>query len=139
MTLDVLILRLTLDAGRDGLLEPEKFNLFKFRPPGSMRERFHFFVAEGSSCREACVVADHGIADDKGGEEPDAICGETTAKQVDAGGAMARNAGHFLQDGGGILFCEVVEGEAAEDQIGSFFTEGELAGIGLDKEHFLIR
>jgi hypothetical protein len=44
---------------------------------------------------------------------------------------------HFLEHGEGVILGEMVQREAAEGEVGGFVAKGELAGVGLDKEHFL--
>jgi hypothetical protein len=118
-------------------LEPEKSGLFEFKPPGLMGERFHLLVAKGPANREARIMANHGVSDNESRKQPNAKRSESAAAQIDAGGPKTRDAGHFPQDDKGILFSKVMEGEAAEDQLGPLLTERELAGISLNKEHFL--
>jgi len=122
---------------KDGLLKPEEFYLFEVGPAGAVGERLHFGVGEGAANGEARVVANHGVADDEGGEQPDAEGGESAAGKVDAGGANAADPGHFLKHGERVLFREVMQGEAAEGEVSALVAEGELASVGLDEEHFL--
>jgi hypothetical protein len=124
-------------ARQHGLLKPEELDLFEIGPAGPVREGFPFGVGESAADGKARVVAHHGVPDDEGGEEPDAEGGQSAADEIDAGGAMASDPGHFAEHGKGVLFGEVMEGEAAKDKVGALVAEGELARIGLDEEHFL--
>ena len=92
MTLEVLM---RFDPREHGLLKPEEFDLFEIGPAGAVGERFHLVVGEGAADGEARVVAHHRVADDEGGEEPDAEGGEPAADEVDAGGADAARPAPF--------------------------------------------
>jgi len=137
MTFEVLIL--CFHPRQHRLLKPEKLDLFEIRPSRPVRERFHLGIGEGPPDGETGVMADHGIADEEGRQEPDTEGGEPAAGKVDTCGAEPSDSGHFLQDGEGILLCKMVKGKAAKREIGGLVAEGKLAGVGLDEEHFLGR
>jgi len=103
-----------------------------------MGERFHFGMGEGAPDGKAGVVTDHGIAKEEGGEEPNTESGEAAANEIDTGGAEPTDARHLLEHGEGVLFREVMEGEAAESEVGRLVAERKLPGISLNKEDFLV-
>lgn len=84
-------------------------------------------------------MADHGIVDDESGEHPDAKGGKAAADEVDTRSAEASHTAHFLENGQGVPFSEMMERQAAKNEVGTLVAKRELAGVGLDKEHLLTR
>lgn len=82
-------------------------------------------------------MTNHGISNNKSGEQPNAKRGETAANQIDTGSSETGHANHFLQDNEGILFGKMMESETTKDQFGTSKAERKLASVGLDKKHFL--
>jgi len=137
MTLVVLMLRSTFHPGENGLLKPEELDLFEIGPTGPMRERFHFRIGKGAANGETGIVPDHGITNQECGQQPDAESGEAAADEIDAGGAVPPDPRHFLENGEGVLLGKVVQRQAAKSEVGGLVAKRELAGVGLNEEHFL--